>query len=190
MAEKRNGWIKYWRKSERNDLYFSEPFDKWHAWMDLLLMANPPDGSKGKPGTLKTSLETLKIRWSWGSKHKVREFLGTLQGTYMIDLKTSNGKGGGVLINIKNFGDYQGKKTIPKKGEKTNSGNVTGNTRRNTSYSPIGGNKEEGIFESSPEGDSKTPSEENNSGGSGVMSPEAFMRKLEAEKEKEGNGDI
>ena len=179
MADKRNGWIKYWRKSERNDLYFAEPFDKWHAWMDLLLMANPPDGSTGKPGTVKTSTETLKTRWSWGSRHKVRDFLGLLKGRFMIDFKTYDGKHGGVLINIKNFEDYQGKKIIKKKAEKTDEGTVSGTTRRNTSLYPTRIYKEEGIFESSLERDSKNPSQEEKSGGVGkAMTPDQLMEWL------------
>ena len=185
MAKYDNGWIKYYRKSERNKLYFSEPFDRWHAWTDLLLMCNPYDpkneNPKGKPGTLKTSLEALRIRWSWNSKHKVREFLGTLAGTFMIDLKTSKGKDGGVLITIKNFEDYQKEREHKKKAQKKDDGNINGNMRRNTSLYPTRIYKEEGIFESSPEGDSKTPSEEKNSSGR-VMSGEAFLKSLEEGK--------
>jgi len=185
-----NGWIKLWRKALKNDLYNDGPFDKFHAWLDLLLMANPSDGKLGKPGQIKTSLEALRIRWSWGSKWKVTEFLQTLHRTFMIDYKTIKGKNGGVLINIKNYEVLQANKKGKKTTKKDGSPNEKPNERRNTSLYPTRIYKEEGIFESSPKGDSKTPSEENNGSGSGVMSPEAFMRKLEAERKKEGNGDI
>ena len=156
MDDRRNGWIKYWRKSERNKLYFDEPFDKWHAWTDLLLMANPKDGSKGKPGTLKTSLEALRIRWSWDSRHRVRDFLGTLKGTLMIDFKMCKGKYGGTLITISNYEEYQATKEEKKRTKKQDDGNINGTTRRNTSYLPYKGRDKEGVFlESSPKGDSK-----------------------------------
>lgn len=179
-----------WRKIMDNEFYNKGPFDSFHAWTDLILLAYPLNDEKEKPGTLRTSLETLKIRWNWDSRHKVRDFLGRLKGRYMIDYKTCSGKGGGVLITITNYETYQRGKPTKKKAKKEDDGTLSGTTRRNTSLYPTRIYKEEGIFESSPEGDSKTPSEENNGSGSGVMSPEAFMRKLEAEKEKEGNGDI
>ena len=33
----KDGWIKLYRSSFENDLYFEEPFTKYMAWIDLLL---------------------------------------------------------------------------------------------------------------------------------------------------------
>ena len=33
------GYIKYYRKSTEDELYFKEPFTKWQAWMDLITLA-------------------------------------------------------------------------------------------------------------------------------------------------------
>lgn len=186
MAEKRNGWVKYWRKSERNDLYFAEPFDKWHAWMDLVLMANPPDGSKGKPGHLKTSLEALKIRWSWGSRKKVTNFMEHLKAHLMIDFKTIKGNDGGTLVIIKNFDIYQSNKKGSKNGKKKTEGTLKSTTRRNTYSLPKGREKEVVLLESSPEGDSKTTSEKKTDGE--VMTPAALFRQMKQEaRAKDGS---
>lgn len=187
---KSKGWIKYWRKSADNEMYFSGPFDEWHAWIDLLTLAEYEKVNGRYEGRLKTTYNALNKRWGWDSYKRVRAYLGRLKGRLMIDMKPIYGKGGGILIIIENYDLYQQKKNSKKPAEKSEKGQIKGQVRRNTSLYPTRIYKEEGIFESSPEGDSKTPSEENNSSGSGVMSPEAFMRKLEAEKEKEGNGDI
>lgn len=101
---KNDGWIKIWRKSINNELYFLEPFDKWHAWEDLLLLAEY-DSRTGQSGKLEISLEALKIRWSWSSVHKVRAFLGKLKGKGMVTL---SGRPTGTLVTIVNWELYQG----------------------------------------------------------------------------------
>ena len=175
-----NGWIKIWRKAMKNELYNDGPFDKFHAWMDLLLLANPSDGKLGKPGRIKTTLEALRIRWSWGSKWKVTEFLQTLHRTFMIDYKTMPGKGGGVLIDIKNYMVFQANKKGKKTTKKDGSPNEKPNERRHTSTLSLKEREREGdFFESSLERDSKNPSQEEKSGGVGkAMTPDQLMEWL------------
>jgi len=124
MAEKKEmPWFKLWRKSENDELYFEEPFDKWHAWQDLLLLAD-------EKGTLKISLKRLKTRWNWSSIKRVRAYLGTLLGTGKIALE---GKPSGTVITIIKWEFYQSdfsKKGKPKKDKK---GTLLG-TQEDTSY--------------------------------------------------------
>ncbi len=112
MAEKKNRpWIKLWRKSDEDKLYFKEPFDKWHAWQDLLILAD----EKGK---LKTSVKRLRIRWNWKSDKRVRAYLGELKGEQKISLK---GEPSGTVITIEKWALYQSdfsKKGEPQKGKK------------------------------------------------------------------------
>ena len=99
-----------------NPLYSEEPFDKWHAWIDLCMRAD-------SEGTVKTSLEALKNRWSWSSIKKVRNYLGTVQGTGMGTVVSTPKKGTLILINKDFSADFKTKK----KGKKgTDEGTVKG----------------------------------------------------------------
>lgn len=106
-----NGWIKLFRKSVENPMYFEEPFDKWHAWTDLLLMVNHEKKqffSKGQlitlePGQTVTSIPKLAQRWHW-SENKVRRYLRHLDGSGMC---ISDGRGNGTLITVVNWAKYQ-----------------------------------------------------------------------------------
>lgn len=80
------GWIRLHRCSFENHLYFSEPFTKWQAWVDMLLLANHDDGVITKRG-IKIVVErgqigysevSLAKRWMW-SRDKVRRFLKYLE---------------------------------------------------------------------------------------------------------------
>ena len=106
------GWIKLYRQSEENPLYFSEPFDRWHAWQDLLLIVNHEKKqfiSKGQlitlePGQTVTSDRILAQRWHW-SREKVRRFLKLLNDTSMCTIKrTTNG----TILTVVNWAKFQG----------------------------------------------------------------------------------
>ena len=106
-----NGWIKLHRQSVNNALYLEKPFDKWHAWQDILLSVCHEQKaffSKGEkvtlePGQMVTSIAILADRWGW-SENKVRRFLGTLNGRGM---STSDGTPNGTLITVTNWAKYQ-----------------------------------------------------------------------------------
>lgn len=131
----KGGWIKLYRKSIDNPLYNAEPFDKWHAWQDLLLMANhePKEFySKGQlirleAGQMVTSIKILAERWRW-SENKVRRFLGTLNGSAM---GTSNGTPNGTLITIVNWAQYQDGGTPNGTPDGTPNGTPDGTLTRN-----------------------------------------------------------
>lgn len=99
MAKYKYPWVKLWRQSERNELYFSEPFDKWHAWQDLMILADDS-------GTVKTSLRRLKTRWNWSSVRQVVKHLETLSETGQIAI---NGTPSGTVITLTNWEKYQRK---------------------------------------------------------------------------------
>lgn len=112
-------WIKLWRSSEKNEFYFSDPFDKWHAWQDLLIMADDS-------GTVKTSLRRLKTRWNWSSVRQIVKHLETLSETGQI---TISGTPSGTVITIVNWEKYQRKKTkngTQKSRKNSKSGTVFG----------------------------------------------------------------
>lgn len=107
------GFIKLFRSSLDHPLYMpiGEPFDRWHAWIDLLLMANYKTSQqmyKGKmqttfPGQIQTSMLALSKRWGW-SFNKVRRFLSVLESEQMITLKRTTD---GTTITVENWGKFQ-----------------------------------------------------------------------------------
>lgn len=105
------GFIKLYRESEDNFLYFSEAFTKWQAWQDLLLLANYQAGSfnvrgnvvKLEPGQLGYSILTLSKRWKW-SRGKVERFLKLLKNERQIEQQTNSVT---TLITIVNWQKYQ-----------------------------------------------------------------------------------
>ena len=99
------------RKSVENPLYFKEPFDKWHAWTDILLMVSHEKKqfiSKGQlvtlePGQMITSLPILAERWQW-SVNRVRRYLRLLDGMGMCNI---NGTAYGTTITVVKWAFYQ-----------------------------------------------------------------------------------
>lgn len=94
------GWIKLHK--DVNDLGLmkkDEPYDKTHAYIDLLIQCNYEDkifnpcGGRYTiyihRGEFHTSIENLAKRWNWGVK-KVRFFLELLEKKNLIVLKKSN----------------------------------------------------------------------------------------------------
>lgn len=139
MAKK--GWIRLHRKSVENPLYFSEPFDKWHAWTDLLLMVNHEHKefiSKGQlvtlePGQTITSMAILAERWHW-SVNKVRRYFKLLVGTGMCTL---NGTPYGTTITVVKWAFYQSE------GQTNGTANgTTGGTSDGTTGGTLTRNKE------------------------------------------------
>lgn len=109
----KDGWIKLYRSSFENDLYFEEPFTKYMAWIDLLLLANHKESffvKKGHRikvprGTVARSMKELAIRWKW-SINKVDRFLDYLEKEPVgqVKLQKSNVT---TLISINKYGIYQ-----------------------------------------------------------------------------------
>jgi len=105
------GWIRYYRKSVENSMYFSEPFTRWQAWTDMLIIANHKPGSFIKRGIRVDvgvgqtgyDVENLAKRWKW-SRGKVERFLCMLEADNQIIRQKNNVT---TLISICKYQDYQ-----------------------------------------------------------------------------------
>ena len=137
------GWIKLYRSSFENRLYFDEPFTRFQAWIDLLLLANHKDGSffkrgnivKVPRGTVARSMKELADRWQW-SEAKVSRFINFLESEYIKQVKAQKSNVT-TLITILNYDRYQ-----------TNEGaelrtNVRTNDAQTTTYKNVKNKKEE-----------------------------------------------
>ena len=106
-----DGYIKISRKSLDNPLYFSEPFSKWHAWCDLIMLARYKDSEftvrgikvNAKRGCVYMSSQDLADRWKW-SRGKVLRFLDGLEMVQQIVQQKSNVI---TCISISNYDTYQ-----------------------------------------------------------------------------------
>jgi hypothetical protein len=106
-----SGWIKLHRKITENPLYFSEPFNRSMAWIDMLLIANHSDNyffKRGirvevKVGQIGYDLDTLGKRWQW-SRGKVERFMQMLENDNQIVRQKTNVT---TLISIVNYKEYQ-----------------------------------------------------------------------------------
>lgn len=105
------GWIKLYRRIIESPDYFSEPFTRTQAWVDLILMANYRVGYirikgvrvKVEPGEVITSTVALSNRWRW-SRGKVLRFLNELEVEQQIaQVRTSVY----TSISIINYSKYQ-----------------------------------------------------------------------------------
>lgn len=126
-----DGWIKLHRKIIETDGYFSEPFCRNMAWVDLLLLANHEenffrvrgvrvDVMRGQCGY---SEDTLGKRWKW-SRGKVRRFLNDLESDKKIVQQKSRVIN---LITIIKYEDYQ-KDGTTKRTTNGTSDRTTGST--------------------------------------------------------------
>lgn len=106
------------------------PFDKAHAWIDLLMYVNWADAErpirgeiiKVKRGSQFTSDKFLANRWHW-SRNRVRRFLDTLERAGMVTVhRTSIG----TYINVVNYSKFQDKRTSNRTGNGTSSGTSSG----------------------------------------------------------------
>jgi hypothetical protein len=138
----KDGWIKLYRSSFENRLYFDEPFTRFQAWIDLLLLANHKDGSffkrgnivKVPRGTVARSMKELADRWQW-SEAKVSRFIQFLESEYIRQVKAQKSNVT-TLITILNYDRYQ-----------TNEGaefgaNVSTDDAQTTTYKNVKNNKE------------------------------------------------
>lgn len=114
---KRKGFILLWRSICDNTLLNDgkTPFDKFHAWCDLLCMVNHEDKKvfvNGKPVIIKrgsklTSVVKLADRWHW-SRCRAMRYLNALELDNMIVTeRTPNG----TTITVINYDFYNSVRT-------------------------------------------------------------------------------
>ena len=117
------GWIKLHRQIIEHPDYFSEPFTRVMAWIDLLMLANHKGmnmyvrGNKVeiKRGDTAIAQETLATRWKW-SRSKVRRYLNELEKDRQIVQQKSN-----VIstISVVNYDAYQSDDTTESTADDT-----------------------------------------------------------------------
>ena len=122
--ERKETWVKLYRKIDENTLWQDKPFARGQAWIDLLILANHQDGPftdrhgnviDGKRGTVYRSINFLAERWGW-SRKKVDRFLSQLwtQGVLEVSKKRASDC---TSIHIVNYDKYQGLGTSAGTGE-------------------------------------------------------------------------
>lgn len=105
------GWIKLFRKITSCDWYRTRPYDKTHAWVDLLLSASYDRREiirRGRkitvePGAVATTQVELEERWGW-SEGKITRYLKELQAMGQIEVRKNNVI---TIISITNWISYQ-----------------------------------------------------------------------------------
>ena len=132
MAE---GYVKIYRSSLDNKAYYAEPFTRWQAWVDLLLLANYKDNIvyvRGIPVEVKRGQvlggeEFLAKRWKW-SRGKVKRFCSHLESktVQQIVQQKSNVI---TVITIVNYELYQDNGTTDSTANSTTDGQQTDNRR-------------------------------------------------------------
>ncbi len=110
----RKGWVKLHRKIVDNPLWQEKPYDKAHAWLDLIMLTNSQetkislkhgDEIRVMRSELFTSVRFLCERWGW-TRPKVDRFLNRLESNGMIKQKSFPS---GTAIKVLNYDKYQGK---------------------------------------------------------------------------------
>lgn len=130
----KEGWIKLYRSSFENKLYFEEPFTRYQAWIDLLLLANHKDGYFMKRGTLVKvprgtvgySMKELAKRWKW-SINKVSRYIEILESETVNQVKSQKNNVT-TLISIVNYERYQSNESA---NELTNGNQANSQTETN-----------------------------------------------------------
>ena len=105
------GWIKLDRQIQEHWLWNDERYDKAHAWIDLLLLANHKEKKllyRGEiitceRGTVNRSIDSLAKRWGWNWR-TVKSFLKALERDGMITGEYTTNR---TTITIENYAKYQ-----------------------------------------------------------------------------------
>lgn len=124
------GFIKLFRQITKHWLWFADPFDRAHAWIDLLLMANWETATNSingrvfvqERGEVVTSISFLAKRWRW-SENKVRRFLKVLTAEGMVH---TDGRPYGTSITIENYTFFQGGRRADGRADERTDGRADG----------------------------------------------------------------
>ena len=117
-----------YRSSLNDPLYLKEPFTKWQAWCDLILLAYfaPADffvrgiKVKAKRGCVYKGVLELADRWKW-SRGKVERFLSYLVSDKRVSIQKNN-----VIscISITNYEKYQQNETTNESANESTNGSA------------------------------------------------------------------
>ena len=105
------GWIKLNRQIQEHWIWDDERYDKAHAWIDLLLLADHETKKKLyrgeiillERGSVNRSFSCLAERWKW-SRKAVRHFIDILEKDGMVSTRVSTNR---TVITIENYDKYQ-----------------------------------------------------------------------------------
>lgn len=111
MANKKKGYILLHRSLLDHWIYSNQPYDKCHAWVDLLLLANFESKKamcrgkvvECKRGTVNLSISELAERWGW-TWRKTKNYLKLLEAEQMCLLNSTRER---TTITIVKYDDYQ-----------------------------------------------------------------------------------
>ena len=179
---KQFGYIKIEYSCLESDLFHEDKFDKLHAWIDLVSMAEKEEKSillNGKPQTIKEgetliSIRNLASRWGWG-KHKVELFLKSLSQRNMIDIKSE--KSSSILCII-DYNSIMGTPEGTPKGTPKNEGTPKGTPNYTDSQLVTG-------TLGTPEGTPKKQNKETEKEKRKKIPPTPPIKEINKEKEKE-----
>lgn len=127
------GFIKLPRHIIEDSHYFSEPFTRTQAWIDLIILANYQDTTalvRGvkivvKRGQVCRSITELAKRWKW-SRNRVMRFTEGLVDAERVHVQKS------PIVNvytIRNYEEYQGNGAANEATNRSTSGTIDGATR-------------------------------------------------------------
>lgn len=127
----KRGYLKLWRACVDNELYFSEPFTKWQAWQDLLVLANHKKrvvyvrgiAVTVDAGQVLAAEEFLAERWQW-SRGKVRRFMSYLESKTVQQIVQQKSRVC-TIITIVKWDIYQSDGTINGTTDSTTNGQQT-----------------------------------------------------------------
>jgi len=130
------GWIALDRAIVENWIYKDKPFDRLHAWIDLLLLAEHSTKKKMWRGSITDfnrgdvclSIEKLSERWGW-SRKKTRHFLEQLEKDQMVHLRVTPHR---TVISIVNYAKFQDVRTPKGTPKRTPNGNQNGTPKGTT----------------------------------------------------------
>ena len=127
------GFIKLPRHIIEDSHYFSEPFTRTQAWIDLIILANYQDTTalvRGvkivvKRGQVCRSITELAKRWKW-SRNRVMRFTEGLVDAERVHVQKS------PIVNvytIRDYEEYQGNGATDEATNRSTSGTTDGATR-------------------------------------------------------------
>jgi hypothetical protein len=127
------GFIKLPRNIIDESHYYSEPFTRTHAWIDLLLLANYQDTTalvRGvkivvKRGQVCRSITELAKRWKW-SRNKVIRFMNELVDASKVTVQNCSVVN---IYNIEGYETYQGNRATDGVTNGATDGATNGATR-------------------------------------------------------------
>ena len=104
-----DGYIRLYRKILECEVLKDKVFDRTHAWLDLLIMANYETEDGVERGQCRISYRWLANRWGWDVK-AVYRFIDKLSENGMVstELSTDLSTPLSTLLTIVKYGFYQG----------------------------------------------------------------------------------